>query len=296
MMSGMSSLNRCEVVGLIPAGGRADRISPLPCSKELYPVSLRLAEDGSARPKVVSHYLLESMRRAGAKKAFIVLREGKWDIPAYYNDGADLLDMHLAYLMMRLPYGPPFTIDQAYPFVRDATVAFGFPDILFEPVDAFAQLLERQAAMQADVVLGVWTIQPADLVDDRLVIDSDGRVRHIAVKSAQSDLRLTWVVAVWGPAFTEFMHAYLANVLHTNGQLAGYVGSVPREIIMGDVLAAAVESGLHMNTVQFPGARYLDIGTPEALASLSTSQNALAGWLGNMPLHLAKNSGSGDPP
>jgi len=27
-----------EVVGIIPASGRATRIAPLPCSKELYPV------------------------------------------------------------------------------------------------------------------------------------------------------------------------------------------------------------------------------------------------------------------
>ncbi len=27
-----------EVIGLIPAGGQAKRLSPLPCSKELYPI------------------------------------------------------------------------------------------------------------------------------------------------------------------------------------------------------------------------------------------------------------------
>ena len=89
------------------------------------------------------------MYRAGIRKAYIVLREGKWDIPTYYNDEAALLDMHLAYLMMRWPYGPPFTVDQAYAFVRHAIVAFGFPDILFEPRDAFVHLLERQAATGA---------------------------------------------------------------------------------------------------------------------------------------------------
>jgi glucose-1-phosphate thymidylyltransferase len=45
-----------EVVGLIPAGGHAKRIAPLPCSKELYPVGFRAVDDGrSLRPKVVCH-------------------------------------------------------------------------------------------------------------------------------------------------------------------------------------------------------------------------------------------------
>jgi glucose-1-phosphate thymidylyltransferase len=52
--------------------------------------------------------------------------------------------MHLAYLMLGVPFGVPFTLDQAYPFVRHATVAFGFPDILFEPEDGFVRLLARR--------------------------------------------------------------------------------------------------------------------------------------------------------
>ena len=78
-----------EVVGLIPAGGEATRIAPLPCSKEVYPIGLRhMNEECRVVPKVVCHYLLEKMRVAGIKKAYIVLRDGKWDIPAYLRDGA----------------------------------------------------------------------------------------------------------------------------------------------------------------------------------------------------------------
>src|SRR5262245_55704587 len=122
-----------ELVGLIPAAGQATRIAPLPCSKEIFPVGFRTEpQSGTVRPKVVSHYLLEKMRRAGITRAYLVLRSGKWDIPAYYGDGA-MLDMHLAYLLMGRPFGPPYTLDQAYPFLQNALVAFGFPDILFTP-------------------------------------------------------------------------------------------------------------------------------------------------------------------
>jgi glucose-1-phosphate thymidylyltransferase len=264
-------MNICEVIGVLPASGRATRISPLPCSKEILPAGLRATEDGrGVRPKVVSHYLLEKMNRAGVRKAYIVLREGKWDIPTYYNDGAVLLHMHLAYLMMRLPYGPPFTVDQAYAFVRHAMVAFGFPDILFGPRDAFVRLLERQAATGADVVLGVFHTQP-DTPNDRLGIDPDGRVRRIVVKSQTSDLQFTWVMAVWTPLFTEFMHTHLAAMLSAGEQRPN---RLKREMVMGDVMARALESDLHVNTVQFLDARYLDLGTPEGLATIYSTEGS----------------------
>ncbi len=85
----------------------------MPCSKELFPIGLRPVEEGrSVRPKVICHYLLETMRLAGISKAYVILRDGKWDIPAYFGDGS-LVGIHLAYLMTRLPFGPPYTVDQA---------------------------------------------------------------------------------------------------------------------------------------------------------------------------------------
>jgi len=133
-----------ELIGLLPAGGKAARVSPLPCSKEIYPVGFRLmGEDRSLRPKVVCQYLLEKMRLAGVTKGYIVLRKGKWDIPAYLGNGR-ILDMHLSYLLLELPFGVPYTLDEAYPFVQDAIVVFGFPDIIFQPDDAFVQLLAFQ--------------------------------------------------------------------------------------------------------------------------------------------------------
>ena len=49
-----------ELVGIIPAAGTAQRISPLPCSKELFPVGFRRLDDsGELRPKSAANYLLE---------------------------------------------------------------------------------------------------------------------------------------------------------------------------------------------------------------------------------------------
>jgi glucose-1-phosphate thymidylyltransferase len=245
-----------EVIGLIPAAGRAKRISPLPCSKELYPVGfwgLPGAIDG--RPKVVCHYLLEKMRFAGITKAYIILREGKWDIPTYLRDGR-MLEMYLAYLMVEVPFGPPYTLDQAYPFVRDAVVAFGFPDILFEGDDAFLQLLSYQATSDADILLGLF---PGDRPEDMDMVDLEesGRVRELVIKPRHTELRHSWNIAVWRPAFTEFLHQYLA-VPRTSPDPAS-------ELSIGHILQAAIGSGVRVEGMPVCESRYLDIGTPKGL-------------------------------
>lgn len=254
-----------EVIGLLPAAGLATRIAPLPCSKELYPIGFHKdGEGGFLRPKVVCHYLLEKMRSAGIKKAYIVLREGKWDIPAYLGDGT-ALDMHIGYLMMRLPFGVPYTLDQAYPFIQDAMVALGFPDIIFQPEDAFTRLLNRQAETKAEIVLGLFPIehpQKWDMVD----VADDGRIRRIVIKPSKTSLCCTWAIAVWTPVFTHFMHKYLTAVQKAKKTGATLNSpSANRELFVGDVIQAAIDDNLPVEGVLLPDNTCLDIGTPEDL-------------------------------
>ncbi len=257
---------------MIPAGGQATRIAPLPCSKELYPVGFSSMNSGQEmRPKVVGHYLIEKMRLAGIKKIFIVLREGKWDIPAYFRDGA-ALDVHLAYLIMNLPFGAPYTLDQVYPFVQDALIALGFPDILFSPDDAFVQLLSRQRSSDADVILGLFPAdQPGKGKVDMVDSGADGKVNQIVIKPRQTQLRHTWGIAVWTPVFTHFMHEYLA--------VARKSATHKPELFVGDIVQAAIGDGLQVEAVHVSGEPFLDIGIPDDLiraVRLSVpSQNSL---------------------
>ena len=199
---------RLEIVGVIPMAGQGTRISPLPCSKELYPIGFRSVGDETAlRPKVAAEYLLEKMKLAGVEDVFVVLRKGKWDIPEYFGNGSNL-EMHLAYLMMGLPYGPPYSMNEAYPFVRDKLVAFGFADILFTPDDAFIQLLNRQETSKADVLIGLLDAYNPDQMD-MVEVDAQGRIRAMVLKPRQTDLRYAWICAVWTPTFTHFMHEFL---------------------------------------------------------------------------------------
>jgi glucose-1-phosphate thymidylyltransferase len=197
------------------------------------------------------------MRLAGVRKAYIVLRDGKWDIPTYFGDGS-MLDMNLAYLMMRLPYGAPYTADQAVPFLHNCLVAFGFPDILFRPDDAYCQLLQRQAATHADIVLGVF---PADRPDtmDMVDVDEDGWVRSLVIKPPRTTLRYAWILAVWTPVFTRYQHEFLKKHLQ---EVDGSRGAQQEELAVGHVIQAAIQDGMRGQVVVFPDHGYLDIGTP----------------------------------
>ena len=192
-------------IGLIPAAGRADRIAPLPCSKEILPIGLQtIAGLNGPRPKVAGQYLLENMKAAGAQKAFIILRKGKWDIPAYFGCGKSI-GLNLAYLMMDLPYGAPYTLDQAFAFISNDTVLFGFPDILFRPSSAYRSLMKQLAVSGADIVLGLFKAQNPRKMD-MVELDDSGKIRGLEIKPRQTRLKYTWIIAAWTPAFTSFMH------------------------------------------------------------------------------------------
>jgi len=252
-----------EVIGLLPAGGKATRVAPLPCSKELYPVGFHSVGEGRGlRPKVISHYLLEKMRLANIKKAYIILREGKWDIPTYFADGK-MLDMHLAYLMMNLPFGVPYTLDQAYPFVEDAIVALGFPDMIFQPDNAFGQLLAKGEESNADIVLGLFPAHQPHKTD-MVELDDHGRICSIEIKPDRTQLFYAWEIAVWTPVFTRFMHDYVSSEQRRcSKEKAGTSLQVQNEMQVADVIQAAIQNDMHVDSVVFKDGSCLDIGTPE---------------------------------
>ncbi|MHC2992529.1 hypothetical protein OB13_13410 [Pontibacter sp. HJ8] len=248
-----------EIVGILPAAGLATRLAPLPCSKELLPVGFGPnPETGEPHPKAVSQYLLELMREAGASQVYLTIRKGKWDIPQYYGDGSRL-GLQLAYLIMNKPFGVPFSLDQAYTFVREKQIVFGFPDILITPTDALKTMLAQQQEQKADVVLGVFPVQQPHKWD-MVELGAGGAVQHIYPKPKRSYLTYGWALACWGPAFTVFMHKHLQQVYQqmvTTGKTV--------ELSLGAVTQAAIDNGLQVQAVCFDNGSCLDTGTPEDL-------------------------------
>ena len=196
-------MTNLPILGLIPAAGKGARLGRLPCSNELLPIGFRQTAEGPV-PKVAGHYLLERFRAGGIRKVFMVLHESKLDVPRYFGTGA-IADVALAYVTIPGSRSVPETLDNAFPFVQDAIVALGFPDVLFEPVDAFARLIERRTATGADLVLGLFPterFQSTDMVE----LAPDGRVTRIEIRPRSTTLRFNWLIAVWGPASARSRH------------------------------------------------------------------------------------------
>lgn len=244
-----------EIIGLVPAAGGGTRISPLPGSKELFPVGfreMRLGSDIQLRPKVISQYLIDNMLQAGARKIFMVLARGKTDIMDYHGS-CKMHGSNIAYLMDDAVQGMPYSMDVAWPWIQGHTVLFGMPDTIFTPADAFSRMLVQHRDKKADLTLGVFpTDRPEKLCPVKL--DGSARVLTMIDKPAQTDIRNTWGCGVWGSRFSAFMHSYLQP--STTG-----VG----ETVLAEVFLAALREGLRIYGLFFADGEYVDIGTPNDL-------------------------------
>ncbi len=247
--------NKKEVIAVIPCAGRASRLPSLTCSKELYPIgSSKIPESGERVPKPVGLYLLEKFKVANINKAYLILRNGKWDIPAFFDTGS-AIGLDLGYLMMGLPHGTAYTINQAYPFVKHTNVAIGFPDILFSPDNAYIQILNSLTENNADVILGLFPADKPQKVD-MVKFDANYNVLNIVIKPKQTDLRYTWGIAVWTPVFTQFLHDYLSDLKRHESDA---------ELFIGQVIQVAVSNGLKVIAEIVSQSPFLDIGTPDDL-------------------------------
>ncbi len=246
--------------GLIAAGGVASRLGALPCSKEIFPLA---SEFTNTRIKVVCENLISYYRNADISNIHFIIRKGKWDIPQLLGDGSEN-QVNISYHMMNLPYGTPFTLDQAYPFIKDKNIAMGFPDIIMEPVNAFSKLKEKLVNGKADFVLGIFPIE--NYWKWNMIEFEDNKIMDIIIKGKRSDLKYGWSMAVWKPSMTEFIHQYLKVVMkeNPNGRKVLSDGA-ERELYVGDTFTAAMKAGLSVDYVIFDDGFTTDIGTHEEM-------------------------------
>ncbi len=235
------------VTAVIPAAGFARRLGDaIAGSKEVV--------DIAGKPAVT--HVLERLAAAGIRRAVIALRRGKWDVPAALV-GANRGGVELAYVLVDETPSPVHSLAPALAFAADDVVALAFPDVLFEPPDAFAGLLTRQRATGADLVLGLFATDTPERVD-MVRLDAAGRPAAIVIKQPDQGLEYSWSIAVWTPAFTRFVLHHLDAI--ESRPTAGH------ELQIGEVVAAAIRRGLHVDAEPVRSGRYLDIGTPADLA------------------------------
>lgn len=243
-----------RVVGILPAAGLARRLGHLPCSKEILPVEIGgTSAEEDRRCSVASASVLDAMRQARIDAVHFVIRDDKWDVARYWSDGQKA-GLPIAYHVVRSSPDTPHSVNAVYPFVRGCTVALGFPDVVYEPRDLFSPLRNRLRQRDFDVVLALFPTETPGKVDT-VEVDPDGTVRDIVIKAAESPLPYAWAAAVWKPAFTEFLHSYLAG-RRESGRTAG------DELFMGQVIAQSRDAGMTVGAVTFDGGTFRDIGTP----------------------------------
>lgn len=245
-----------EFEALIAAGGLANRLGALPCSKEIFPI---VGQFTNSRTRVVCENLIEYYKAAGITNVHFIIRKGKWDIPQFFGDGSTI-GVNISYQIMNLPFGTPFTLDQAFPFIKNKNIAMGFPDIIMEPVNAFKIIKRKLLDSNADVVLGIFPIENYWKWD---MIDFDGeRIKEIVIKGKRSDLKYGWSIAVWRPSLTEFMHEYLRDLIKSNEKgTRTLANGTERELYVGDIFIEAMKNGMTIQYEIFEDGSTIDIGT-----------------------------------
>ncbi|MDH4089119.1 MAG: sugar phosphate nucleotidyltransferase [Cyclobacteriaceae bacterium] len=259
-----------QIIAIIPAAGKATRLGQLPFSKELYPIGFEHYENKRI-PKPVGSYLLENIAAAGVSEFHFVIRNGKWDIPAYFGSGKKY-DCNISYHVADYEYGVPFTVNQVYPLSKDKIVVLGFPDNLIKPKNAFSLLIkELNAKSDTSVALGLFPAtrpEKCDLVD----YDETQKVTAIKIKSSvPTNLKYAWVIAAWKPEFSTFLNGYVLNKLSTQSRDE----LLSKEYHLGDAIISAIQTGMKVQSVIFDEGGFIDIGTPEDLeiANLFNTEN-----------------------
>ena len=253
-------MNHNNLIGLIPCAGSATRLGILPFSKELYPIGLDECHEEQS-VKVVSSYLIDHMKDAGVKNFHLIIKEGKWDIPTYFNN-LKQLNINLCYHVSNVDYGVPFSLNVAYPFIKDKIVCMGFPDILFKSKKVYNQLLTKLSSnADISIVLGV---MPSNRPEkwDMIEYDSNNKIKRIVIKSTtEKSLKYGWFCAVWNSKFSDYLNSYIFDLYKEKSSQE----LKESEIYIGDVIRAAIKNHFNVESVIFEGGTCLDIGTPEDL-------------------------------
>ncbi len=228
-------------VAVIPAAGAGTRLPDRELSKELMPYG----GPGTGREAVISH-LLRCLGQAEIDDMIIVLRDDKTDI-ADYLAGTEWSGKRFRITTTPGTSGVPETVALALRDAGTRNVAFGFPDILFEPQDAFVELMHQLDNSEADVVLGLFPTDTPEKMD-MVATDSRGHVTEIQIKPSSTALCFTWILATWTPRFSAFL-----TDNHDGNHL-------------GNAFQLAMAEGFTISSVAFGDGRSLDIGTPDDLA------------------------------
>ena len=244
-----------EIIGLIPAAGRASRMGGLPFSKELLPLEKAspIPKGTGAPRRVAIDHALETMTAAGISDTCVVIAPGKWDIPAHAGDGGGS-GQRVAFVLADASPSVPASLDKAWFLTRDREVALLFPDIIFEPQLALKSIIRQRRETRADLVLALVPAASGEKIDI-VSVSANGTVEKVTPKPGKGYSGWTWVAATWNPDFSRFLHHSLAKTGHQED----------REMYVADIINDALDSGLSVRALSFQDGQSFDLGTPDEL-------------------------------
>ncbi|MBY6037581.1 hypothetical protein KUV80_13000 [Fictibacillus nanhaiensis] len=256
-----------KVFGVIPAAGKGSRLSPLPFSKELFPLGFMNAH-GKICPKPVSAYLIEALKKAGIDDLYWITSVAKTDIQKYYKSGTNL-KMNFCYLLQEEPNGLVDALTCIDPWINkmdEYLIALGLPDTLFYPPCIFTQMKKRLLDdLTLDVVLGLFkTDQWYKLgMVEYEELEEKSLVKRIVDKPKEKpNTEFAWGVAMWKPSF----QSRLAKFLSESERLTEYT--------LSEAFNSAIGEGLNIGIIK--GSHFIDMGTVEDLQKAIEIQNSLS--------------------
>ncbi len=222
------------VVGVIPAAGYATRLQPLPCSKEMLLIG--------GRP--VMDFVVDRMRRTDCELR-VVTRPEKQDVIAHAKE-----------LGARVVLGYPTTTSESFAaamgdLAPDDIVLIGWPDTLWEPEDAYVQLVEA-VDQGHEIALGLFETPDLER-SDVVSFDEAGEITGVHIKPAEPPS--TWI---WGCAAAR-RHA---------------LDGLEREEWPGSFFDSQRKQGFELHAIRLSDV-WLDIGTREALESAVAAHSEL---------------------
>lgn len=248
-----------QIIGLIPAAGRASRLGNLPFSKELLPLnsSSPIPRTSAQRFNTAIDNTLETMTMAGIADICIIIAPGKWDIPAHTGDGKHY-GQCIAYILAESSPSVPASLDAAWFLTREREVALLFPDIVFEPKHALQEIIDHRRQLNADLALALVPAISGEKIDI-VTVSETGRVERVTPKPGKDHKGWTWIAATWNTRFGQFLHDELLSIDGAS------VGTTDQELYVADLFNAALCAGYQVTSRAFPEGISYDLGTYDEL-------------------------------
>jgi hypothetical protein len=273
-----------QIIGVVPAGGRATRIHGF--FKELMPIGI--SDEDSSKFVVSSEKIVQSILEAGATAVHFVINDKHNVIFNYYLTQGLFHGLVNFNTEPESPgvFGMPVGIDCIHDqLAHYEFVLMGMPDTVIEPPSAFSILLKLLKDRGADLALGVFRTDTRNK-GGYVVFDEATKevISHVDKERPgfPDDAANSWAIACWTRRFTDFMHSYIET--QRPKQPRAVVANQRREILFGDVIDEAIKTPSIKCVADYVDREhgfYWDITAPDKYFDLLRYYSGTSGTVGS---------------